>query len=101
MSDVDYEYLSVEAFVEFCMDDERTTFTHVELGELAYATKTSRCKVRKELEGYGLTLEPRAALKRTRGFTTNSNDRFYGPGSEKMHGGSGHEQIRGMAGQKG
>ena len=101
MADVDPEYLSVEAFVEFCMDDERETFTHVELGDLAYATRTSRCVVRQSLEGYGLTLEQRRPEKRVRGFGTSSHDRWYGPGSSKSHGGSGHEQIRGWAGQKG
>jgi hypothetical protein len=99
--DVDPEHESVEAFVEFCMDDEQDTFTHVDLGHIAYATHTSRCVVRKALEDYGLTLKVRAVARRRRGFTTNSNDRYYGPGSSKSHGGSGHSQIRGIAGQKG
>lgn len=101
MAEVAPEHVSIEAFVEFCIDDEQETFTHEDLGELAYAMRMSRNVVRKELEGYGLSLAVRAVVKRKRGFTTNSNDRFYGPGSEKMHGGSGHEQIRGFAGQKG
>lgn len=98
---IDPEHESVEAFVEFCMDDERETFTHNDLADLAYATKTCRAVIRKELEGYGLTLQKRVPAKRTRGFTTSSHDRWYGPGSSKMHGGSGWEQINGFAGQKG
>ena len=98
---IDPEHESVEAFVEFCMDDEQDTFTHVDLADLAYATQTSRSVVRKELESYGLTLAVRAPEKRTRGFTTSSHDRWYGPGSSKMHGWSGWEQINGFAGQEG
>lgn len=95
------EYESIEAFVEECLDDERDTFTHVDLGELAYALQMSRCKVRAELESFGLRLEERAKERRTRGFTTSSHDRWFGPGSCKTHGGSGWEQINGFAGQTG
>ena len=99
--EVDPEHESVEAFVEFCMEDEQTTFTHEDLGQIGFALHGSRQAVRIELEGYGLTLAKRAPQKRTRGFTTSSNDRYFGPGSEKMHGGSGWEQINGFAGRKG
>jgi len=95
------EYESIETFVEYVLDEDRTTFDHNDLGELAYGLQRSRCKVRAELEGYGLTLAPRAFEKRVRGFTTSSNDRFFGPGACKSHGGSGWEQISGFAGQRG
>jgi hypothetical protein len=95
------EYESVESFVQDCLDDERTTFTHEDLGELAYGLQRSRCRVRADLEGYGLTLAPRAVEKRVRGFTTSSQDRWFGPGSSNSHGGSGHEQITGFAGRRG
>lgn len=97
----DPEYMSTDEFVEFCMDDDRETFTHVELRALALNTRCSGSAVRKVLESFGLSLEERANVKRTRGHTTSSNDRWYGPGSSKSHGGSGHEQIRGWAGRKG
>lgn len=95
------EHETIEAFVEFCMDDERESFTHEDLGELAYALKRSRSKVRAELESYGLRLEARAPEKQVRGFTSNPHDRWYGPGACRTHGGSGWEQIQGFAGQKG
>lgn len=94
------EYASAEDFVQFCMDDERSTFTHVELRALAVNTRTSGSKLREELESFGLTLENRASVKRTRGFSTNSHDRWYGPGACKSHGGSGYEQIQGFAGRR-
>jgi hypothetical protein len=95
------EHASVEDFVEYAMDDESSTFTHVDLGHIAARTRQSRCVVRKRLEGYGLSLELRDNEKRVRGFSTSSHDRWYGPGSSKSHGGSGHEQIAGFAGRVG
>lgn len=95
------EFESVETFVEFLMDEDRDSFTHVELGELAFGLQRSRCKVRADLESYGLKLVERAPERRVRGFTTSSNDRWFGPGASKSYGGSGWEQISGFAGQKG
>jgi len=99
--DPDPEHESIEAFVEYCLDDERETFDHADLGDLAFSLHRSRHAVRLELESYGLTLTKRDVEKRPRGFSTSSNDRWYGPGSSPMHGGSGHEQIAGFAGPKG
>jgi hypothetical protein len=95
------EYQSVEDFLEYCMDDERKVFNHVELRALALNTKTSGSKVRAELEAYGLSLGSRPNVKKTRGFSTNSNDRYYGAGSCQAHGGSGKDQILGFAGRRG
>lgn len=95
------EYASLDDFVQFCMDDDRGTFTHVELRALAVNTRKSGSKLRAELESFGLALETREVVKKTRGFTANPHDRWYGPGACPSHGGSGHEQIRGFAGQKG
>lgn len=95
------EYESIESFVEECLDDERETFSAEDLGEMAYRLRRSRSVVRAELESYGLRLQERKIERKTRGFTSNPHDRFYGPGSSPMHGGSGWEQITGFAGQKG
>jgi hypothetical protein len=97
----DPEHASVEVFVEFLMDDERETFDHRDLQQLNEATQRRLGDLRRELEGYGLTLAHRAVSRRVRGVTTNSNDRWYGPGSERMHGGSGWEQIARFAGEEG
>ena len=93
------EYESVEAFVEFCLDDDRDSFTAEDLQALSAATQTSIKKLRVVLEGWGLSLAHRPSERRVRGFTANPHDRFYGPGSSPMHGGSGWEQINGFAGQ--
>lgn len=53
------EFKSVEAFVEFCIDDERTEFTHEDLMALNYRTHVPVCTLRVQLEAYGLTLKAR------------------------------------------
>jgi hypothetical protein len=98
---MDPEHESIESFVQFCLDDEVDTFTAGDVDKIAQATKTSHHKVREELETYGLCLARRAPEKSVRGFQTNSNDRYYGKGSERTHGGSGWEQINGFGGQEG
>lgn len=82
------EYVSVESFVEFCLDDERDTFSHEDLTVLNYSLRKTVAVLRGELEAYGLRLAARIPPKKTRGFTTSSNDRWFGPGSCKTHGGA-------------
>lgn len=95
------EFESIEAFAEYKFDDEQTEFSSEELAELAFWVRKSFHVVRVELESYGLQLTKRQHERNFRGFSSNPNDRWYGPGAEKMHGGSGWEQISGFAGQRG
>lgn len=97
----DPEHESIATFAEFMVDDERTEFTHADIVQLAEAERKSYHVVRVELEGWGFKLAKRPHEKNVRGVSSNDNDRWYGPGAEKMHGGSGHEQIAGFAGQEG
>jgi hypothetical protein len=92
------ELESVESFVQFCMDEDKFTFTHLELRALCLNCKTSGSKLRAELEAYGLTLAEREPPKTIRGFTANNNTRWAG---NPCAGGSGHEQIMGFAGRRG
>ncbi len=98
---MDPEYESIEAFAEFLMAEERITFALSDVAKLAKATRTSDPKVIEELRSYGFELTKREPEKRVRGFTSNSHDRWYGPGACRTHGGSGWEQISGFAGQEG
>lgn len=95
------EHESVEAFVEFCIDDERGHFTTADLQALNQGTQERLSDLRRELEGYGLRFAPRAFRRRVRGFTSNPHDRWYGRGADRTYGGSGHEQIQGWAGTEG
>lgn len=92
------EYESVEAFVEFLLDEDRTSFNHADLGELAFQLQRSRSKIRAELEEYGLMLSERPFEKKVRGFTSNNHNRWHG---NPCGGGTGWEQINGFAGQAG
>jgi hypothetical protein len=84
------EYESIESFVQFCKDDERVEYTHEDLSALCVSLRCSKVyMIVSELSKSGLTLAKREVPKRVRGFTTSSNDRWFGPGSEPTHGGSG------------
>lgn len=92
------EHMTVEAFVEFCMDDERTSFSPDDVTALCYSTHCRRQDVRRELEGYGLVYTGRSEERAVRGFRSNPHDRWL---AYPSHGGSGWEQIAGFAGREG
>jgi hypothetical protein len=91
---------TVEELAEDIIDDGRESFTFTEADGLAELLKVTTAKVIRELRSYGLAYEGRPAEKRVRGFTSSSHDRYFGPGSSPMHGGSGWEQINGFGGQE-
>lgn len=95
------EHESVETFAEFLVAEERVSFSFAEADIVARGMKVATYVVIEGLKGYGIAYEGRNEPKRVRGFTSNPHDRWYGPGACKSHGGSGHEQIQGFAGQKG
>jgi hypothetical protein len=75
------EFASVDAFATYLYDDDRETYTVDELARLAFFTRRSNLSLIDELSGYCLRLAPREPVRRVRGFTTSSNDRWFGPGS--------------------
>jgi len=93
----DPEYSSIETFVQYLLDDERDSYTHEELTALNFRTRTPVNVIRKELEGYGIMLANRPNEKKVRGFSSNSNDRWFGPGSMATHGGAGIDPQTGRA----
>lgn len=83
------EFASIDTFALYLLDDERMEFTHEDLAALNYRLRRPVAWIRSELEAIGFTLQFREPGRRIRGFQTSSNDRYYGPGSDKTHGGSG------------
>lgn len=75
------EYKSIDAFVSFCTEDERTQFTHEDLQALNYRLRVPIHAIKRELERHELKLAERVVPKSVRGFTANSHDRWTGPGS--------------------
>ena len=82
------EFASVEAFAEFCMDEERESFSFDDLTKLREVLVCSPGKILKELATYGLKYEGREHEKTVRGFTSNSHNLYAG---NPMCGGSGLE----------
>lgn len=93
----DPEYKSVQTFAQFLLDDDREEYNHEELAALNMNTHQRIDAIRHELDSIGFRLATRAPEKRVRGFTTSSNDRWYGPGSQKTHGGPGIDNATGRA----
>jgi hypothetical protein len=87
------EYASIEAFAEHCFADDRQVYSHEDLNALGYRLRTRLDVIRDALSQYGLVLQQREVPRRVRGFTTSSNDRWFGPGSDRTHGGSGFSNF--------
>jgi hypothetical protein len=94
-----------EAVTEFAndkLDDDSLSFTFAEAEALAFELGYSiATPVIRALKAVGLEMVERVPPKRVRTISCSSNDRWFGPGSIKSHGGSGWEQIAGSAGQEG
>lgn len=93
-----WEFASVDNFVEFLSDDERITFTTVELVALAARTRIFNTTLRHLLEGKGLELVGRSPERSFATFGTNQHDRWVNSGT---HGGGGGDSITGFAGRAG
>ncbi len=96
------ETQSIEAFGEFLLAEDRTSFTFEEAVVVAKALGLSiPTPVIRGLKAYGFSMSERQVERRVRTISSSNHDRWYGPGSCKTHGGSGWEQIAGFAGQEG
>jgi hypothetical protein len=89
------EYRDIPALVAHLLDDDRTEFSHEDLVALNYRLRRPVAQIRRELEDWGLRLAAREVPRHVRGFTTSSNDRWFGPGSEKTHGGAALNEFPG------
>ena len=94
------ELQSIDAFAQYLFDDDRETFTLLECQNLGSHIHLSNSKIRRVLESYGFRYIKPEHGKTVRGFTTNSNDRWYGPGSSKTYGGGGGSSIINLANTK-
>lgn len=94
---LDEEYASVEAFIDYLIDDDRTEFTHMEIMCVNSRTGVQAPVIKAMLESYGLVQKHRGFSKPVRGINSNPNaGRFDG-----MHGGGGGSSIQHMAGRAG
>lgn len=94
----DDEFESVEALVEFIVDDDGEMFDWRHLQCLNYRLGRGTQAIRRELESYGLTIADRPKDRRLRTFSSNPHNRWHG---NPCGGGSGWSNIVGLAGQEG
>lgn len=83
------EYASIEDFVQYMMDDDRSEYDHEDLKALNYRLQKPLHEIKAELGSYGLKLKQRGPEKKGRGFQSPDHDRWFGPGSDPTHGGGG------------
>jgi len=91
---------TVEAFVTELVDDDQPACSFSEAERLAEDLQVHVSVVVREIRSYGIEMT-REVPKRVRGYRTSSQDRYFGPGCSKTHGGSGYEQITGFGGREG
>ena len=87
------EYSSIESFAQYLIDEDKSTFTHEDLTYLNFFLNITTKQIKKELESYGFKLAERKVVKYIRGFTSSSNDRWFGPGSSPTHGGAAYDKM--------
>jgi hypothetical protein len=91
---------AVNALVEDLLDNDETTAPWVVLDEIAKELGCATYAVIAEARKQGLTVGERGVPRKVRTISSNSHDRWSGPGSCPTHGGSGYEQISGFAGEE-
>ena len=69
------EFASIEAFVQFLLDDERNSFKPGEAQKVAEVLRRPMKEVIQEIKDHGFTMEIRRRAE-VRGFTSNNHDLF-------------------------
>lgn len=98
---VEPEFMSVEAFVEFLLDDERTAFLPGEAQKVAANTSCSLSQIIEELKGFGLSIHTNHVQKATRGISSHSHGTHPFSGSGSTFTTPGGSNIMGFAGRIG
>lgn len=86
---------AADTLVEDALADERTEVTFAECEAMSRRVGIHVATLIKAVKLLGATVGPRESEKRVRGFTSSSNDRWFGPGSLPTHGGAGFESKLG------
>jgi hypothetical protein len=91
----------IAALVEDLLDNDETEAPWHLLDAIAAELGCATYAVIQEAKTQGLTVGPRGVAKRVRTISSNSHDRWHGPGSCPTHGGTGWQQVSGFAGDEG
>jgi hypothetical protein len=95
------EHRSVEAFVEFCLDDEVDTFLPGDAQKIAQQTHRPLPEIIEELKSFGLRVRLNIATQSVRGVTSNPNGAHPFSGANATFSTSGGSSISGFAGREG
>lgn len=98
---VEPEFQSVEAFVEFLLDDERESFLPGEAQKVAANTKCNLSQIIEELKGFGLSVHTNHVQRETRGINSHSHGTHPFSGSGSTFTTPGGSNIMGFAGRTG
>lgn len=98
---VEPEFQSVEAFVEFLLDDERTAFLPGEAQKVAANTRVGISQIIEELKGFGLSIQTNHIQQPTRGINSHSHGTHPFSGSGSTFTTPGGSNIMGFAGRTG
>jgi len=91
----------VASMVEDLLDDDRTEAPWALCDAIAAELGCATYAIIQEAKRQGLTVGQRGVTKTVRTISSNSHDRWYGPGSCQSHGGSGWQQVQKFAGDEG
>jgi len=91
----------VSSLVEDLLDNDETEAPWHLLDSIAAELGCATYAVIDEAKRQGLSVGQRGTVKRVRTISSNSHDRWSGPGSCPTHGGSGWQQVAGFAGDEG
>lgn len=95
------EYSSVEAFLQFCTDDEKNTFTAKEAQLIAAACRCSQSEVTKRLKAAGLNQKTFGNQNNIRGISSNPHGTSRWTGEGNTFTTPGTDSIVGFAGREG
>jgi len=99
---VEPEFASVESFVEFLLDDERTSFLPGEAQKVAANTKCALSVIIEELKGFGLSIATNNVQRKdVRGISSHSHGTHPFGGANSTFTTPGGSNIQGFAGRSG
>jgi hypothetical protein len=91
----------VASMVEDLLDNDETMAPWHLCDAIATELGCATYAIIQEAKRQGLSVGLRGVAKTVRTISSNSHDRWHGPGSSPTHGGSGWQQVSGFAGDEG
>ncbi len=78
-----------DMLVDDALQDDRTEVLYADIESAGQRNGVHPATLIKVIVKLGATIGERPTIRRVRGFTSSSNDRWFGPGADRCHGGAG------------